>query len=313
MKKGSSFLNNDLLASNPMLITAMAIFFIVFLRLAWVGDDTYITLRTVDNFIYGRGLTWNPGERVQVYTHPLWMFLLSGSYFFIRNAYFATIILSLVISMVGLIVLAKYYQANLLDLLIVLLPLLLSKSFMDFSVSGLENPFTHLFVILFYLRFFSCDLDSLKQRFLLGFLASLAVFNRMDTLLIFAPPLAFLLFKYHQPKYTGQLISSFFSFILWEIFAIFYYGFPFPNTAYAKLNTGISNLLFLKQGVIYILDSINRDPITLAVIGLGVVLSFANGNLRGKLAAYMGGVSAISPEMPHQVILKHFNLAKTTS
>ncbi len=133
-----------------------------------LGDDTYITLRTVDNFIYGCGLTWNPGERVQVYTLPFWMFLLSGSYFFIRNAYFATIILYLVVSMAGLIVLAKHYQGNTLNLLTVPLPLLFPKSFMDFSVSGLENPLTHLLVILFYLRFFSCDLDSPKRTIPVG-------------------------------------------------------------------------------------------------------------------------------------------------
>ncbi len=47
-----------------------------------MSDDAYITLRTVDNFINGYGLTWNISERVQAYTHPLWMFLLSIYIFF---------------------------------------------------------------------------------------------------------------------------------------------------------------------------------------------------------------------------------------
>jgi arabinofuranosyltransferase len=47
---------------------------------AWLCDDAYITFRTVDNFIHGYGLTWNVAERVQAYTHPLWMLLLSGVY-----------------------------------------------------------------------------------------------------------------------------------------------------------------------------------------------------------------------------------------
>lgn len=288
MNKNLSSLRDNFSTINPILVVAMILFFIAFLRVAWVGDDTYITLRTVDNFVYGRGLTWNPGERVQVYTHPLWMLLLSGIYFFIRNAYFATIILSLMISTAGLLVFAKHYHENTLDLLVVLLPLFLSKSFMDFSVSGLENPLTHLLIVLFYLRFFSCDLDSMKQRSLLGFLASLAAFNRMDTILIFVPPLLYILINYHQPKYMGQLILSFFPFILWELFATFYYGFPFPNTAYAKLNTGIPNFLLVKQGVIYVLDSVNRDPITLTVIGIGGILSLFHGHLREKLA--LGGI-----------------------
>ncbi|HEX5661657.1 MAG TPA: hypothetical protein VFX59_30915 [Polyangiales bacterium] len=34
----------------------------------------------------GLGLRWNPGERVQSYPHPLWMFALSAVYFVTREA-----------------------------------------------------------------------------------------------------------------------------------------------------------------------------------------------------------------------------------
>lgn len=37
---------------------------VVVLRNAWVGDDAYISFRTVDNFVNGYGLTWNVAERV---------------------------------------------------------------------------------------------------------------------------------------------------------------------------------------------------------------------------------------------------------
>jgi arabinofuranosyltransferase len=33
------------------------------LRNAWLCDDAYISLRTVDNFVNGFGLTWNVAER----------------------------------------------------------------------------------------------------------------------------------------------------------------------------------------------------------------------------------------------------------
>ena len=46
------------------------------LRAGWVTEDAYITLRPVDNWVNGFGLRWNPAERVQGYTHPLWMVLL---------------------------------------------------------------------------------------------------------------------------------------------------------------------------------------------------------------------------------------------
>ena len=52
------------------------LFAAVVLRTAWVSDDAFITFRTVDNALHGDGLRWNPAERVQTYTHPLWMLLL---------------------------------------------------------------------------------------------------------------------------------------------------------------------------------------------------------------------------------------------
>jgi arabinofuranosyltransferase len=61
-------------------LTALALFFAaVVLRTAWVSDDAFITFRTVDNALNGAGLRWNPAERVQTYTHPLWMLLVLGS------------------------------------------------------------------------------------------------------------------------------------------------------------------------------------------------------------------------------------------
>ena len=54
------------------------IFLAVLLRTAWLSDDALITFRTVLNFTHGYGLTFNVAERVQAYTHPLWMLMLTG-------------------------------------------------------------------------------------------------------------------------------------------------------------------------------------------------------------------------------------------
>ena len=73
----------------------LVIFTYVFLANAWIGDDAYITFRVVDNFINGYGLTFNPDERVQAYTHPLWMLLLSAAYAVTSNLFYTTLALSL--------------------------------------------------------------------------------------------------------------------------------------------------------------------------------------------------------------------------
>ena len=41
-------------------------------HLAWVCDDAFISFRYAANLAHGRGLVWNPGERVEGYTNFLW-------------------------------------------------------------------------------------------------------------------------------------------------------------------------------------------------------------------------------------------------
>jgi arabinofuranosyltransferase len=62
--------------------------------------------------------------------------------------------------------------------------------------------------------------------------------------------------------------------IAWTIFSLYYFGFPVPNTVYAKLGAGIPLGERLVQGGRYLLDSLSRDVVTLPAIGLGVVLAF---------------------------------------
>ena len=74
----------------------------------------------------------------------------------------------------------------------------------------------------------------------------------------------------------------------WIGFSIVYYGFPFPNTAYAKaFGLGISRSDLLLQGLYYLDDSRQRDPITLCVIASGVLVALAVGG--GKRRAFMLG------------------------
>src|SRR6266540_4786267 len=62
--------------------------FWIILQNAWISDDAYITFRVIENFIAGYGPNFNIGERVQVFTHPLWMVLLAGEYYIFRHLLF---------------------------------------------------------------------------------------------------------------------------------------------------------------------------------------------------------------------------------
>lgn len=262
-------------AINPRhaLLFCLIVFAVILLRTAWMCDDGYITLRTVDNIVHGYGLTWNTDERVQVYTHPLWMLLLTFFYFFTREAFLTTILLSLAVSVAAVALLAlrlsKTVQAACLGVLI----LALSKSFTDFSTSGLENPLSHFLMAVFLIIYFKSE-SSLRSLWRLSLVAALGTLTRFDLLLVFAPMLVYRFRQIKSWPAVRAVLTGFIPFILWEIFSLFYYGFLFPNTAYAKLSTGIPHLDLAAQGLYYLSTAVTHDPIVaitiIAAIALGI-------------------------------------------
>ena len=52
-------------------VVAVAFFFDV------VIDDAYISARYAENLVAGHGLTFNPGERVEGFSHPLFVLLIA--------------------------------------------------------------------------------------------------------------------------------------------------------------------------------------------------------------------------------------------
>ena len=271
--------------SKKIFLLIALLYLLILIKTSWVSDDAFLTFRSVDNFINGYGLRWNILERVQIYTHPLWMFLLSGVYYFIRNPLITFYISSITISLITLSIFALKFAKNTEELIAGSTILFFSKAFIDYSTSGLENPLTHLLVILFLASFLYSDEFLLKQIFTLFFIASLSAFNRMDTVLIFLPSLLYILFKKRTFKALFYAVAGFLPFIIWELFSLIYYGFPFPNTAYAKLATGIDKALLFKQGFFYLQDSLLRDPVTLIVILGGILIAFSDRKNKDTLVA----------------------------
>ncbi|MCE9644365.1 MAG: hypothetical protein K8S20_00075 [Chloroflexi bacterium] len=260
--------------SKNILYILFVVGFVFLLRSAWICDDAFITLRTVDNWVNGYGLTWNVAERVQTFTHPLWMLMLSAVYLFARNGYFSVVLLSLAVSASTFYVFQKHFSGDLWALVFGTLGLLFSRSFLDFSTSGLENPLSHLILLLFLFQFLSnTNEGSNKTLLTLSLLAGFGITNRMDLAVIFIPALLYVYIKFYRSlRGIGLIILGLSPFIIWAVFSLIYYGFIFPNTFYAKLNIGVSHFVLMRQGILYYLNSIAWDPITLVVIGITLIL-----------------------------------------
>src|SRR4029077_686433 len=108
----------------------------------------------------------------------------------------------------------------------------------------------------------------------------LAFVNRADTSLLFVLPLAEMTLwsliargrQTFRPLVLGALPA-----ILWLAFATFYYGFPLPNTYYAKVANGIPSWLQHEQGCAYLFNSISHDPITVGTVVLAVMFAWRLG------------------------------------
>lgn len=254
-------------------ISGILLLVFILVRNLWVSDDAFITLRTIDNFLAGHGLVWNVGERVQAFTHPLWLFILVPFCLFIPDRLHALYMASLFFSLGTLLLLVGKFVSSRQSMILAVILLGGSMSFVDFSSSGLENPLTHFLLISFLVLYLYQDRHDPKWKlFQLSLIAAIMALNRLDTIFFLVPALLHHIFsmKAWPWKAIMQVGLGSIPLLLWLVFATFYYGFPFPNTFYAKAVTGLDQIYLLKNGWAYIQNSFHWDPLTLGTVVLGV-------------------------------------------
>ena len=258
-----------------VLFAAIALYAVFVIRTSWVSDDAFITLRVADNAVHGFGPRWNVAERVQAFTHPLWFLVLTAAYAVTREPYVTTTVLCWLASFGTVVLLARSFARR--DAWVaagLLVALALSRAFVDYSTSGLENPLTHLLLAAFALTVLDPAAWDERRVFRASLLAGLLTLNRMDALLFTAPALGLALVTVRTRRAVLAAAAGFAPFAAWEIFATVYYGSPWPNTALAKLSTGIPSGELLAQGGRYLADAFRNDPLTplLALGGIAAVL-----------------------------------------
>jgi arabinofuranosyltransferase len=269
MEKGAEHPLKQIDYSRLGFLFLIILFVVIMVRNAWMSDDAFITLRTVDNFVNGYGLTWNVQERVQAYTHPLWMFLLALPYSFTHEPFYTTIFLSLAVSLAAILVYVFGFDRSWWGTLLGLAALMASKSFIDYTTSGLENPLTYLLMVLFCSLYLKPGVGT--GRFLgLSLIAGLAAVNRLDSLLIYLPALLLRFRELPIRQAVKVLALGFLPLAGWLLFSTVYYGFPLPNTAYAKLNVPANRAEIVAQGIFYLFSMIKLDPVSFALILLGI-------------------------------------------
>ena len=269
---------------------------LAFLRTAAVTEDAFITFRVIDNALNGHGLVWNTGERVQPYTHPLWMLLLLGASASNGDIYTTSLVLSMALTLLTCFAITAQAQ-TLRAVLWAALALLVSEAFLEYASAGLENALAHALLAMFALgwwRWPSGDPRSWRT----ALCAGLLVVTRHDFALLVAPALVVLAWNARGLDRVRVVCAAIVPLAAWTIFAVIYYGSPWPNSAYAKLNAGLTLIESLRASTSYFRDFVRYDPVSAATISIATIAALLAPRWRSRsvgvgLLLYLGYIASI--------------------
>lgn len=244
---------------------------------AWAAEDAFITFRTVQQFVHGDGLRWNVDERVQVFTHPLWMFACVPLYAIFRDVATSATVLGVLCTFGTWVALGtRYARRPAVMLLALFVPLVSSTAVQLYATSGFENSLSFLcFTVYAVLLLRGLDRDQTPW-FWLAFVGSLGVVNRLDTVLFYIPPMLFIMLSRWRELRWGRFLAGYTPVVAWLLFSTFYFGFPYPNTALAKLNEEFPRYILVRQGLFYAIDLLQRDPAGCLTLLLGSSLTLTH-------------------------------------
>jgi hypothetical protein len=222
---------------------------------SWVCDDAFISFRYAKNFADGHGLVFNVGERVEGYTNFLWTLLTAVAMKWKIDPVAFTIVTGIACFVITILLFSmlswriQRAQAGLAVFVpMTALALAVHHDAAVYATSGLETSFFTLLISLLYasIAFGTTDGSLIGA----GVLTALAMLTRPDGIVFMVGTLVYLFFTRRRRIIAGALYSLpvILIYLPYWIWRFRYYGFPFPNTFYAKS----ADLQYYSQGLIYL-------------------------------------------------------------
>ncbi len=249
------------------------------LAFSWVDEDAFISFRYARNILDGHGPVFNIGERVQGYTHPLWLGFLTFGMAIVRSPIVISVVLGLINTVVFVALVGETLRRRGADrwlprlLLVVLAQIYLaSNSWIVFQSSGLENSLTNIFIAILVFEAFSKN----PRPFFLSLSVALLLCSRLDHIAFVAPVAMVVAFQTKTLRGWAMIIAGAIPFLCWAAFSYAFYGTVTPNTATAKVGIWPWNES-IEHGLRYLWDWIRIEPVAaLGAFGLliaGVTMS----------------------------------------
>lgn len=222
----------------------------------WIADDALVALCSARNLAEGAGLGWNPGERMLVHGNPLWIVVLALGYAVTHSVHHLPIIAAGFFSLIALLILWRRVVREPTMAALAIFALACSQAFTAYAASGLENALGHVFMALFLAEYLRAP-GSGRRIVWLALLATGGILSQYESAFIYLPALL------HAGRGRASLWLGLSPLLLWLLFALWYFGFPLPNAAYARMHAGLSLGQLTALGLGYLQAS---DWVTLVLI-----------------------------------------------
>lgn len=235
-------------------------------------DDAYISLRYAARLLAGEGLSWNAGERVEGFTHPLWLAqvaLLGGLGVDLVTASRALGAAYLF----GFVALWRRARATPLFLLLIVT----QPGLLWWSVSGLETTsFAFWLALGAWLTWEATGEDAGSSRLgaLAGAALAAAALTRPEGMGAGVVAVACLAAARRWSAAVAAACTFGATFGAYEAFRLAYFGELLPNTAHAKLG-GLPLLASLARGLQYLRETSDvwAAAALAALVGIGAARS----------------------------------------
>lgn len=206
----------------------------------WGNDDAYIGYHYAENLAHGRGLVFNPGERVEGYSDLLYVLAMTPAFWLTDRdgVYFFSVLLDLAFALAALALFARYLRERLgaaralagALLLALCLPLWVAVA------SGIETCMVLLISVAIWISAERVAEDPVpRQLATLCGLIVLSLLARVDGFLLPGAVVLYLLLRRRvRPALVcaGTMVSTQ---GLYELFRRAYYGAWLPTTYYVKV------------------------------------------------------------------------------
>lgn len=257
----------------------------------WQIDDAYISYRYAWNLAHGSGLVYNPGEVVEGYTNFLWTVIASAAIWAGMSpagvALAGTIACGMGLVALSFLLMRKLVTTHPMWQLLPAILLTADSSLVTYSArgSGIEAvPFAFLIFAPVAALWVG---QSTRWNAVAGVLLALASLTRPEGLLVAGVLLGAWLWQNRRGGRTAgrMLLAALLPYIAimvpYQLWRITFYGWPFPNTFYAK--TGASGAV-LVRGIEYALQFVRRHWLLAALAPVWAVL-LAWASVKGRRKA----------------------------